>query len=119
MECTTQSGRLTAKLKGSMLRKDFRLASMLMLQGELISNLTCLLKKSQNQVSPLSISGGFIAPFQEMSGKGPQGPFDFRLKNVLSISASGHKFGESICGTGWIVFRERENLAEHIAITVT
>mmetsp|Transcript_13446 Transcript_13446/g.28226 ORF Transcript_13446/g.28226 Transcript_13446/m.28226 type:complete len:389 (-) Transcript_13446:18-1184(-) len=64
-------------------------------------------------------SGGFIAPFQEMSGKGTAGAFDFRLPNVLSISASGHKFGESICGTGWVVFRQRENLAEHIAVTVT
>ena len=41
-------------------------------------------------------SGGFIAPFQEMSGKGPCGLFDFRLKNVLTMSGSGHKFGESI-----------------------
>lgn len=63
--------------------------------------------------------GGFIAPFQELSGKGTAGAFDFRLPNVLSISASGHKFGESICGTGWVVFRQRENLAEHIAVTVT
>mmetsp|Transcript_6653 Transcript_6653/g.14425 ORF Transcript_6653/g.14425 Transcript_6653/m.14425 type:complete len:90 (+) Transcript_6653:80-349(+) len=54
-----------------------------------------------------------------MSGKGTAGAFDFRLPNVLSISASGHKFGESVCGTGWIVFRQRENLAEHIAVTVT
>jgi glutamate decarboxylase len=61
-------------------------------------------------------SGGFIAPFQpEMASK----PFDFRLSNVLSISSSGHKFGESICGTGWVVFRHREDLAEHIAVTVT
>lgn len=60
-------------------------------------------------------SGGFIAPFQTPSPP----PFDFRLPNVLSISASGHKFGESICGTGWVVFRERKNLAEHIAVSVT
>jgi glutamate decarboxylase len=61
-------------------------------------------------------SGGFIAPFQpEMADK----PFDFHLSNVLSISTSGHKFGESICGTGWLVFRQRKDLAEHIAISVT
>jgi len=59
-------------------------------------------------------SGGFIAPFQENMP-----PFDFRLKNVLSISASGHKFGESVCGTGWLVFRHRHDLAEHIAVSVT
>merc|ERR1719245_963237 len=59
-------------------------------------------------------SGGFIAPFQE-----DMPPFDFRLSSVLSMSASGHKFGESVCGTGWVVFRRREDLAEHIAISVS
>ena len=41
------------------------------------------------------------------------------MKNVLSISASGHKFGESCAGTGWVVFRQREDLAEHVAISVS
>jgi glutamate decarboxylase len=59
-------------------------------------------------------SGGFTAPFQKNMPA-----FDFRLKNVLSISASGHKFGESSCGTGWLVFRRRDDLAEHIAVSVT
>jgi len=57
-------------------------------------------------------SGGFIAPFQE-----GMPPFDFRLPSVMSISASGHKFGESVCGTGWVVFRQRADLAEHIAVS--
>lgn len=59
-------------------------------------------------------SGGFIAPFQENVPD-----WDFRLKNVLSISSSGHKFGESCCGTGWVVFRHRQNLSEHIEVEVT
>lgn len=59
-------------------------------------------------------SGGFIAPFQD-----DMPPFDFRLDNVLSMSSSGHKFGQSVCGTGWVVFRERADLAEHIAISVS
>jgi len=59
-------------------------------------------------------SGGFIAPFQD-----DMPPFDFRLENVMSISASGHKFGESVCGTGWVVFRHREDLADHIAVSVS
>mmetsp|Transcript_25314 Transcript_25314/g.69790 ORF Transcript_25314/g.69790 Transcript_25314/m.69790 type:complete len:244 (+) Transcript_25314:2026-2757(+) len=59
-------------------------------------------------------SGGFIAPFQDNVPA-----WDFRLENVLSISASGHKFGESSCGTGWIVFRHREGLSEHIEVEVT
>jgi glutamate decarboxylase len=59
-------------------------------------------------------SGGFIAPFQD-----DLSPWDFRLPNVLSISASGHKYGGSICGTGWVVWRERKDLSEHVAISVT
>lgn len=59
-------------------------------------------------------SGGFIAPFQKEVA-----PFDFRVDNVLSMSASGHKFGESVCGTGWVVWRRRKDLAEHVAISVS
>lgn len=59
-------------------------------------------------------SGGFIAPFQDGLPD-----WDFRLDNVLSISASGHKYGESCCGTGWVVWRQRKDLSEHIAISVT
>lgn len=59
-------------------------------------------------------SGGFIAPFQS-----DLPAWDFRLKNVLTISASGHKFGESSCGTGWVVFRHRHDLSEHIEVEVT
>lgn len=74
-------------------------------------------------------SGGFIAPFQEhfteeeIAGAGVNrktaAPWDFRVPNVLSISASGHKFGESVCGTGWVVWRQRKDLAEHVAINVS
>jgi glutamate decarboxylase len=59
-------------------------------------------------------SGGFIAPFQD-----DLPAWDFRLNNVLSISLSGHKYGQSCCGTGWVVWREREGLSEHVAISVT
>merc|ERR1719277_210694 len=59
-------------------------------------------------------SGGFVAPFQDDIPA-----WDFRLPTVLSISASGHKFGESVCGTGWIVWRERQGLSEHVAISVS
>eukprot|EP00929_Paragymnodinium_shiwhaense_P053030 TRINITY_DN26554_c0_g1_i1.p1 TRINITY_DN26554_c0_g1~~TRINITY_DN26554_c0_g1_i1.p1 ORF type:complete len:530 (-),score=144.46 TRINITY_DN26554_c0_g1_i1:410-1999(-) len=59
-------------------------------------------------------SGGFIAPFQTYLK-----PWDFRCPNVLSISASGHKFGESICGTGWVVWRQRQGLSEHVAVSVS
>ena len=59
-------------------------------------------------------SGGFIAPFQD-----DLPVWDFRLDSVLSISTSGHKYGESCCGTGFIVWRDRVNLSEYVAISVT
>lgn len=59
-------------------------------------------------------SGGFVAPFQSNIP-----PWDFRLPTVLSISASGHKFGQSLCGTGWVVWRQRGDLAEHVAVSVS
>lgn len=59
-------------------------------------------------------SGGFTAPFEKEVPA-----WDFRLPSVLSISASGHKFGESCCGTGWVVWRQREGLSEHVAISVS
>ena len=58
-------------------------------------------------------SGGFIAPFQELPA------WDFRLPNVLSISSSGHKYGESCCGTGWVVWRNRKDLSSHVATSVS
>ena len=58
-------------------------------------------------------SGGFIAPFQNVP------PWDFRLDTVQSISTSGHKYGESCCGTGWIVWRRRKGLSEHVAVHVS
>ena len=45
-------------------------------------------------------------------------PWDFRCNNVLSINGSGHKFGESVCGIGWLVFRHHEKLGEYITTNV-
>merc|ERR1719203_739541 len=59
-------------------------------------------------------SGGFVAPWQKEVPA-----WDFRLPNVLSISASGHKFGQSVCGTGWVIWRQRKDLSENVAISVS
>ncbi len=59
-------------------------------------------------------SGGFIAPFIKDCPT-----WDFRLPNVLSISASGHKYGEACAGTGWVVWRHRKDLSEHVAVDVS
>jgi len=48
-------------------------------------------------------SGGFVNPFLY-----PDYKWDFRLPRVLSINASGHKFGLAPPGLGWVVFKEKE-----------
>ena len=58
-------------------------------------------------------SGGFIAPFAE-----PELEWDFRLKRVTSINASGHKFGLSPLGVGWIVWRDKEHLPDDLIFWV-
>ncbi len=58
-------------------------------------------------------SGGFIAPFLQ-----PDIVWDFRLPRVKSINASGHKFGLSPLGVGWIVWRELQDLPEELIFKV-
>ena len=52
-------------------------------------------------------SGGFLAPFCA-----PDLVWDFRLPRVKSINTSGHKFGLSPLGVGWIIWREEQDLPE-------
>jgi glutamate decarboxylase len=54
-------------------------------------------------------SGGFVWPFLY-----PDSAWDFRLEQVRSINVSGHKFGLVYPGIGWLVFRERSDLAEDL-----
>ena len=54
-------------------------------------------------------SGGFVWPFLY-----PDSAWDFRLEQVRSINVSGHKFGLVYPGIGWLVFRERADLAEDL-----
>ena len=44
----------------------------------------------------------------------PDSEWDFRLEQVRSINASGHKFGLVYPGIGWLVFREKSDLAEDL-----
>ena len=48
-------------------------------------------------------SGGFILPFLH-----PEKKWDFRLKWVLSISTSGHKYGLVYPGLGWVVWKDKK-----------
>ena len=58
-------------------------------------------------------SGGFIAPFAH-----PDEVWDFRLEQVASINASGHKYGMVYPGVGWLVFRDRDYLPEDLVFNV-
>jgi glutamate decarboxylase len=58
-------------------------------------------------------SGGFLAPFVQ-----PDLVWDFRLPRVKSINASGHKFGLSPLGVGWIIWRDVADLPEELVFNV-
>jgi glutamate decarboxylase len=58
-------------------------------------------------------SGGFLAPFCA-----PKLVWDFRLPRVKSINASGHKFGLSPLGVGWVVWRDEQDLPDELVFWV-
>jgi glutamate decarboxylase len=58
-------------------------------------------------------SGGFLAPFCA-----PDLLWDFRLPRVKSINSSGHKFGLSPLGVGWVVWRDAADLPEDLVFHV-
>lgn len=58
-------------------------------------------------------SGGFLAPFID-----PDLVWDFRLERVKSINASGHKFGLSPLGVGWVIWRDKAELPEDLIFNV-
>ncbi|MCG9553216.1 glutamate decarboxylase [Vibrio sp. Isolate31] len=59
-------------------------------------------------------SGAMLAPFcaTEIDA------WDFRLDRVKSISTSGHKFGLSPLGVGWVIWRTSEDLPEGLVFHV-
>ena len=58
-------------------------------------------------------SGGFILPFLY-----PHKKWDFRLKWVLSISTSGHKYGLVYPGLGWVIWKDKEYLPSEMNFSV-
>jgi glutamate decarboxylase len=74
-----------------------------------INDLLVRIKKERGLDVPLHVdgaSGGFVWPFLY-----PDSPWDFRLEQVRSINVSGHKFGLVYPGIGWLIFREKSDLA--------
>lgn len=58
-------------------------------------------------------SGGFLAPFCA-----PLLRFDFRLPRVKSISTSGHKYGLTPLGCGWVIWRGKQELPQELTFAV-
>ncbi len=58
-------------------------------------------------------SGGFVVPFLH-----PDLLWDFRLPRVVSINVSGHKYGLTYPGIGFVVWRNAEQLPEELVFRV-
>ena len=58
-------------------------------------------------------SGGFVAPFLH-----PNVKWDFRLPMVKSINVSGHKYGLTYPGVGFVVWRSEDDLPEDLVFHV-
>ncbi|KAM0513939.1 hypothetical protein ACHAPE_007294 [Trichoderma viride] len=58
-------------------------------------------------------SGGFVAPFVL-----PELEWDFKLPRVVSINASGHKYGLVYPGVGWVVWRSHEYLPQDLIFNI-
>ncbi|MGW6173086.1 glutamate decarboxylase [Arthrobacter sp. NPDC055138] len=77
-----------------------------------INDLLLRIKRERDLDVPLHVdaaSGGFVWPFLY-----PDSEWDFRLEQVRSINVSGHKFGLVYPGIGWLIFRERADLAKDL-----
>ena len=77
-----------------------------------INELLLQVKEKQGLDIPLHVdgaSGAFVWPFLY-----PDSEWEFRLEQVHSINASGHKFGLVYPGIGWLVFRSRDSLPDDL-----
>jgi len=71
-----------------------------------INKLLVQVKEEKGMDIPLHVdgaSGAFVWPFVY-----PDSESDFRLEQVASINASGHKFGLVYPGIGWLIFRDKD-----------
>lgn len=83
--------------------------------GEIAAALDAVAAKGGPDV-PLHIdaaSGGFVAPFIH-----PDLEWDFRNPRVVSINVSGHKYGLTYPGIGFVIWRGREYLPEDLVFRV-
>lgn len=66
------------------------------------------------QIHVDAASGGFFCPFAT-----PSHLWDFKLPRVVSINASGHKYGRTYVGCGIIVWRDKKHLPKDLVFTLT
>ncbi len=59
-------------------------------------------------------TGAFVAPFTQ-----PEIVWDFRVSRVASINVSGHKYGLTYPGLGWVLWRDPTVLPEDLLFHVT
>jgi glutamate decarboxylase len=81
-----------------------------------VNDLLVRIKAEKGWDIPLHVdgaSGAFVAPFAE-----PDLLWDFRLEQVASINASGHKYGLVYPGVGWLLFRDQSKLPEDLVFNV-
>jgi glutamate decarboxylase len=83
--------------------------------GEIAAALDEYEKRTGNYV-PVHVdaaSGGFVAPFIDT-----ELIWDFRVERVVSINASGHKYGLVYPGVGWALWRDHDSLPEELVFKV-
>jgi len=83
---------------------------------EKINKLLIDIKEEKGWDIPIHIdaaSGGFILPFTK-----PKFKWDFRLEQVKSINVSGHKYGMTYAGLGWLIFKDKKDLPEDLIFRV-
>lgn len=82
-----------------------------------VSNALDDIQKEHGWDVPIHIdgaSGAFVAPFVN-----PDLEWDFRIPRVKSINTSGHKFGLTPAGCGWIIWRDRKYLPDELLFTLS
>jgi glutamate decarboxylase len=82
-----------------------------------INDLLVHIKKTKGWDIPLHVdgaSGGFVAPFVRSDLE-----WDFRLEQVRSINASGHKYGLVYPGIGWLVMKDKHNLPDELVFRIS
>lgn len=81
-----------------------------------LNDLLISVKKEKGWDIPLHVdgaSGAFVVPFTD-----PGLSWDFRLSQVKSINASGHKYGLVYPGIGWLLFRDRSDFPNELVFDV-